>query len=393
MRIRDLLAASPFLAIDARWLAMAYDGADDFAYAPKQPGYQVVGRAGIISVDGPLMQRAGGYEGYDRVASRFSQALADPSVGTVVLRINSPGGQASGCFEAARSMRVAKQVSGKPVIAYADEHAYSGAYAIASVADKIYLPEAGGVGSVGVISVLEDYSKANERFGVNVKVITSGARKADGHPDVPLTPEAIAREQEVVDHLAGIFASLVGESRNMSKEAVLKLEADTFEGQKAVSAGLADGIATFASVLQRANGEPTTTAGRFTSIQRGGVMSMNDEEFRKGYEETMAAMSMPARRTSTPMPAPVPYAPSASVGLDKGDLEMCQKLGITEAAYLETKRSVQGRGPGSTAPANSGNTCSSALTEEERQICRVTGVSEEDYCKTREHIAKRGYTA
>jgi hypothetical protein len=92
----------------------------------------------------------------------------------------------------------------------------------------------------GVISALEDCSKLNERIGLNVKVITSGARRADRHPDVPQTSEAIARDQEVVDHLAGIFAGLMGTARGTSKDGVLKFEAETFDGHEAVAAKLAE---------------------------------------------------------------------------------------------------------------------------------------------------------
>ena len=34
----------------------------------------------------------------------------------------------------------------------------------------------------------------NAVLGLNVKVITSGARKADGHPDVPLTRQLLVHE-------------------------------------------------------------------------------------------------------------------------------------------------------------------------------------------------------
>lgn len=223
---------------------------------PTGEGYRLDGNVAVVAIDGALRQRSEwGYDGYDGIQSRFQSALADPRADAVLLRVNSPGGQAAGAFETVKSMVADKKAAGKPVIAYADEHAYSGGYAMASAADKIYLPEAGGVGSVGVISTLEDWTKFNDRMGLNIKVITSGKRKADGHPDVPLSPEAIAREQEVVDHLAGIFAGIVGDSRGMTKDAVLKLEADTFEGSKAVAAGLADGIANYQQALSIASSE------------------------------------------------------------------------------------------------------------------------------------------
>ena len=51
-------------------------------------------------IEGPLAQR-GWFciEGYDTVADHLTQALADPRVTSVLLRLNSPGGAAAGVVE------------------------------------------------------------------------------------------------------------------------------------------------------------------------------------------------------------------------------------------------------------------------------------------------------
>lgn len=203
------------------------------------------GPLAIITISGPLMQRGGFFwDGFEAIRSRLGAALSDPGVGAVALLLNSPGGVAAGCFEAAAAMRKMKAAAGKPVYAFADEMAYSAGYAMACVADEIYLPEPGGVGSVGVIGVLFDAVKFNEDIGFNVVVIASGAQKADGHPDAPLTEEAIARYRDRTNQLAGLFGELVAESRGKTKAEVLSLEAGCFYGRGAVSAGLANGVKT-----------------------------------------------------------------------------------------------------------------------------------------------------
>lgn len=213
--------------------------------------YAMNGDVAVVKIQGPLSQRGGWFwDGYDKIRGRFEKALGDNKVKTVALQIDSPGGAVAGCFETARAMRRAASEAGKPVVAYADELAASAGYALASVADEIYLPESGTVGSVGVLSVLADRSKLNERMGVRVHVLTTGKHKADGHPDKPLTDEAIARYQARVNALGDQFNQIVAASRGVTPAHVKGLEAAVFHGAAAVDRKLADGVASFDEFLR-----------------------------------------------------------------------------------------------------------------------------------------------
>lgn len=215
--------------------------------------YAMNGDVAVVKIQGPLSQRGGWFwDGYDKIRSRFEKALEDPKVRAVTLQIDSPGGAVAGLFETARAMRRAAADARKPVIAYADELAASAGYALASVADEIYLPESGTVGSVGVISVLADRSKLNERMGVRVHVLTTGKHKGDGHPDKPLTDEVIARYQERVNALGAQFNEMVADARGVSPAYVKGLEAAVFHGAAAVKGKLANGVASFDEVLRLA---------------------------------------------------------------------------------------------------------------------------------------------
>ncbi len=237
-----------FMAIEPRALERAFFPGffDDVETKP----YDMSGAVAIIDIDGPLMQR-GGYwwDGYEAIRGRFEAALADKAAGAIILKISSPGGVVSGCFAQSRAMRAAKEAAGKPVYAYADESAYSAAYAMACIADKIYLPREGGVGSVGVIGVLEDWTKFNDQMGIKVAVITSGKHKADGHPDVELKQDVIARYQTRINQLADSFIEVVADARGLAKADVRALEADCFYGDDAVRVGLADAVQSYEDVL------------------------------------------------------------------------------------------------------------------------------------------------
>lgn len=272
-RAPRMIVPEEFMAVEPRALERAFFSFFDEDEDDKP--YEMHGAVAVVSIDGPLMQRGGWWwDGYESIRSRFEKALVDKAVGAVVLKINSCGGVVSGCFSAARAMRAAKVESKKPVYAFADEAAYSAAYAMASVADEIYLPREGGVGSVGVIGVLEDWTAFNEKMGIRVAVITSGKHKADGHPDVALKADVIARYQNRINMLASSFAELVGEAREMSPEAVLKLEADCFYGDESVKAGLADAVKSFDDVINVAAGEAarrfatTNPRGRAVQVRR-----------------------------------------------------------------------------------------------------------------------------
>lgn len=256
----------PFMAMEATTaIQLAAHGAIADA---KQKGwderepFERHGAVAVVRVSGPLLQRAGYcWDGYDAIAKRFTAAMTDPSVHAVKLHLSSGGGVVAGCFEGVRAMRRLKAEVGKPVFAFADEWAYSAAYALACVADEIYLPRPGGVGSVGVIGTLMDWSALNAEMGLRVVVITSGAQKADGHPDMPLSQEVIDRAQARINDLGGQFAELVGEARQMTREQVLRLEAACLYGEDAVRAGLANGVASYAEVLALAAAAAERHAG------------------------------------------------------------------------------------------------------------------------------------
>jgi signal peptide peptidase SppA len=211
----------------------------------------------VVDVSGPLSQRAWSCwmwegDGYDAIRLRMSRALGDPNVRSIVLRIDSPGGEVAGLNEAVRAMRAEASAAGKPVVVYVDELAASAAYAIATVGDEIVTPESGCLGSIGVILAITKRDRANEAAGLSTFVVTSGARKADGHPFVAATKEEIAAFQSEVDALAQMFGALVAERRGGDAARWLGLEAACFYGNEAVANGLADRVGGFEVAVQRA---------------------------------------------------------------------------------------------------------------------------------------------
>ena len=207
----------------------------------------------IVDVRGPLDQHAGGWcDSYDAIKARVSLAAADPETHNVVLCLDSPGGDAAGCFELARDIRKICADNGKPLYAYVDGKACSAAYAIAAAAQTIVIGDSALVGSVGVISTRDDISAMNAARGIRVAMITSGARKADGHPDAPITEDELAAAQTIVDSMAEVFFGLVADMRPLKFEspaAVGGLNAGVFHGASAIQSGLADRVMSLDAML------------------------------------------------------------------------------------------------------------------------------------------------
>lgn len=204
------------------------------------------GGIAVLNIETPLEDKPGNwwsfFDDYESIFCRFANAIESDDVRGVLIKGDSPGGTASGLNELVDAMLRLKAKTRKPVWTYADEGMYSAAFAIACVGDKIFLPRAGGLGSVGVVSQMVSVSENNRKNGVDYRVYTSGARKADGNPNLPISSGAEAHVQRRVDQLAKIFWKLVASERHVSRSFVRSLEADTFYGKDAVRQKLADGV-------------------------------------------------------------------------------------------------------------------------------------------------------
>jgi len=209
----------------------------------------------VIPIHGSLVKRslgmeaASGLTSYGEIAAMLDAALADPQVSGILLDIDSPGGEASGSFELARRVREVAAI--KPVWAVANDAAYSAAYAIAASAQRLFVTETGGVGSIGVIALHVDQSVKDAKDGYHFTAITAGAHKNDYSPHEPLSDAAKTELQGEVNRLYSIFTEHVVAMRGLDLAAVRATEAGLFFGTNAVAQGLADGVQTLDATLSQ----------------------------------------------------------------------------------------------------------------------------------------------
>lgn len=278
-----------FLAIDPKCF-----GLDFFFFGEdEREPFTVDGETAIVTIEGPLTHHADWWcDSYDGIKERVSAALASKAT-NVLLVIDSPGGECSGCFETSRDLRAMARDAGKPLYAYVDGTACSGGYALACAAEQIAVSDTSFVGSIGVIAQLVDMTKLDAMFGLKYTLVTSGARKADGSPHLPTSEGAVNALQKDVTSLAGLFFALVAESRPaLSLDAISGLEAGVMHGAAAVSAGLADVVTTRGALLK------DISAGKShdgpSAAAKGKPMGWKDEMKKaadEGDEEAKAALA------------------------------------------------------------------------------------------------------
>lgn len=217
--------------------------------APKKPAPEIVQGVAVLRIQGPLTHHCDPFAiSYEEILA-WSRGLAAEAPRAVVLRIDSPGGLASGCFEASRELRVI--FDGIPIYAHVSGQACSAAYALACSADEISVASTGIVGSIGVIDALVDCTEADKKSGVTFHLIKSGARKADGNPHEKVDGPAISARQKLVDEFADQFFELVAARRGIASAAVAGLDAGIFSGANAVQVGLADRVEDYSEFFSR----------------------------------------------------------------------------------------------------------------------------------------------
>lgn len=189
-----------------------------------------------------------GWSGYKGLSAQRAAAMADQEVKAILYDIKSPGGVADGLFDLVDEI-FADRGQGKAIWAMANSMALSAAYAIASAAEFIFLPRLAAVGSIGVWTLHLDQSKWLEELGLKVTLVFSGQHKVDGHPFGPLPDAVRADMQRRVDRTRRLFAETVARNRGLELQAVMDTEARIYEDREAISAGLADGVATDREVV------------------------------------------------------------------------------------------------------------------------------------------------
>lgn len=204
----------------------------------------------LVRVEGQITKYPSKFGGTSTVLTRriLSQAIADPDVRSIMLAIDSPGGQVAGINDLAEAVRRATET--KPVTAFIEDLGASAAYWVASQAQTIVATRTTEIGSIGVFAVLQDLSGAAEREGITIRVVSTGPFKGLGVSGTPVTQEMIDDVQAHVDQIGSFFFQAVQQGRRLNAK---QLEAVTdgrvWLAAEAMQRGLIDRIGGFDDAL------------------------------------------------------------------------------------------------------------------------------------------------
>lgn len=208
-------------------------------------GIAIIPVIGVLAKRMNLFMEISGGTSTEILARDFRLAINDSDVKGILLDIDSPGGTVDGTEALADLIYESRGI--KPITAFANGMAASAAYWIASAADEIITEATGEVGSIGVVMIHYDYSRADEMQGVKRSMIYAGKYKTMGNNAEALTRESRDYLQAGVDYLYKQFVDTVARNRGVNIDTVLEdmAEGRLFIGQQAVDAGLVDSLGSF----------------------------------------------------------------------------------------------------------------------------------------------------
>ena len=171
---------------------------------------------------------------------KLNIAKENDKIKAVVLRINSPGGSALTSDIIAEKIK--ELDSEKPVYVSMSSVAASGGYYISANADKIFVDRNTITGSIGVVSILPDFSKLITDNGVNIEKISEG-EYSDLYSSDTFTEKKYNKIYNSNLKVYDDFLNVVSKARKIDKEKLKTIaEGKIWTGEEAVKIGLADEI-------------------------------------------------------------------------------------------------------------------------------------------------------
>ena len=185
----------------------------------------------------------------DRFAKIISEIRNDSTVKAAVLRVNSPGGSVLASEKIKAELALLQERM--PVVASYGNYAASGGYWISAGCDKIYSNATTLTGSIGVFSMIPDFSKAvRDKLHVGLTSV-----KSNPHADMygmmrPLTDKEIAYMQASVEKIYDRFTGIVAEGRDLTVSRVDEIaQGRVWTGAEALDINLVDQIGTIEDAI------------------------------------------------------------------------------------------------------------------------------------------------
>lgn len=217
--------------------------------------FDIKDKIAVIYAQGDIMSGEGDVNTIGEGSMRRSliEARKDKNVKAIVLRIDSPGGNALTSDLIWREIGLTKKV--KPVVVSMGNYAASGGYYIACNANTIFAENNTITGSIGVFGILPNFTQLATKIGIHTEQVKTNENAAEYSPFVPMDEKFKAVTQEGVEHVYKTFVSHVAEGRKMSFAQVDSIaQGRVWSGSQALKVGLVDKIGGLDDALKEAAG-------------------------------------------------------------------------------------------------------------------------------------------
>lgn len=289
-----------------------------------------------ISVSGPLFRYANlftmlsGATSYETLSTDLQQALDNSQVRSIILSIDSPGGEVNGNAELSQMVYDAR--GRKPIVAYISHMGASAAYWLASAAQEVVVDPTSLVGSIGTVISIADRSAADAAKGVKtIEIVSSQSPKKRM---AATSSEGQSALQTIVDDIASVFVEAVARNRGVSVDTVLSEfgQGGVLVGAAAVDQGLADRLGSYEALhTELASGKYSKPA---RPAARSNTSANQEQEMKVDATAAVATDTNPAA-PATP-PATPPAAAAATPPADPPATPATTEAAVDTAAAIAT---------------------------------------------------------
>ncbi len=216
----------------------------------RRPRIAIIYALGICAMDQGIKARS--------LVNYVEAAADDDNIKAVVLRVDSPGGDAMASDIVAEALRECARR--KPVIVSQGSVAASGGYWLSMYADAIVAAPMTVTGSIGVIGGWAYDNGLKDKLGFSTDVVSRGDNAALGFgfsvlglgvPDSSLNKEQLARVQRSFSGLYENFVAKVAEGRDTSAAAIEAVaQGRVWTGRDGLANGLVDEIGGLQSAIR-----------------------------------------------------------------------------------------------------------------------------------------------
>lgn len=264
-----------------------------YAEAVVKPNVKAKDKIAVIYADGEITMSDPQGLSAKKFYPIIREVSQDASIKAVVLRVNSPGGDAQAAEILNKELQLLR--SSKPLIVSMGEYAASGGYWISAKSEKIFADNTTITGSIGVFSMAMNYGTGlKKHLKINTADISSNKHSNMLNGINPLDAKEVAFMQGMVEDIYTKFTALVAEGRELPVEYVDEVgQGRVWTGADALERRLADEKGGILDALNYAAASANLKEYRIVEYPAAKTSMEQFMEMIQGAEASVNAMANP----------------------------------------------------------------------------------------------------